>query len=677
MRRVKAVSIVLGLLLIAGVAGAYPRTVLLEDFASSSCPPCITGGANIHTILGNFTRDEMVLITYHMSWPSSNDPWYQANPTENNARRAYYGVNAIPDTWVDGEVSYNPAAGTGSITSRINYRLGIDSPLDIVVEPSTEGDEITADVIISADSDVSNKVLQIVLTQIFFSMDHSDGGPTDFDYSMLKMYPNASGQTISLTAGETDTVTATFTYNDDWTLPNLAVVAFVQDNTTHEVIQAGQAQIPATSPNLALAEVSFNDDDQANPNGRPDAGETVDLIVMVANAEYYLDAFSVNGVLRCDDPEIELLDTTSVWPIIPAGFESSNESDPFSLHVPDEFVSRMVTFTVFLSTSEGYEVEVSFDALVGQPSIALVNDHGNGSSYADNWTDKMLAAGQVIDVIDPTTATSGGLSNYEKVIWTTANDNNPDEILNQDERDAIAAYLDAGGRLLLTSQFAGDALDGDPWLTQYFGVEHDQNQVNYTNGMMIQGVTDGPFDGMSGAMIGEGSAQNNSSPSSMTPLENAVPFYHYLNSEAIAIAGCNGNGFLSIYAGFPLEALGTVTGRDTPEDIISGLLNWLDGESIVEPGNGSSALPTELSLEAYPNPFNPDLTVRFSLPQPGEITLDVLNMLGRHVATLQAGPAVAGVHQAVWRPEGAASGIYLLRLNTPGGTKITKALLMK
>ena len=39
-----------------------------------------------------------------MSWPSSTDPFYLANTSEQNARRTYYGVNSIQA--VGGVVDY-------------------------------------------------------------------------------------------------------------------------------------------------------------------------------------------------------------------------------------------------------------------------------------------------------------------------------------------------------------------------------------------------------------------------------------------------------------------------------------------------------------------------------------------------------------------------------------------
>ncbi|MCD4827901.1 MAG: T9SS type A sorting domain-containing protein [Candidatus Cloacimonetes bacterium] len=83
------------------------------------------------------------------------------------------------------------------------------------------------------------------------------------------------------------------------------------------------------------------------------------------------------------------------------------------------------------------------------------------------------------------------------------------------------------------------------------------------------------------------------------------------------------------------------------------------------------------ALHAYPNPFNPETTVRFNLAEPGHSTLCVYNVRGRHVATLLDESLPAGSHSVTWTADGCASGIYFARLNTPAGVSTTVLCLLK
>ncbi|UCD38524.1 MAG: caspase family protein, partial [Fidelibacterota bacterium] len=79
---------------------------------------------------------------------------------------------------------------------------------------------------------------------------------------------------------------------------------------------------------------------------------------------------------------------------------------------------------------------------------------------------------------------------------------------------------------------------------------------------------------------------------------------------------------------------------------------------------------TELSLSGYPNPFNPTATVRFGLPEAGNVTLIVYDLLGHEVLRLVEGYRDAGWQTVIWDGRDAAgreapTGLYLARLVTP------------
>ncbi|MEW6753912.1 MAG: sugar-binding protein [Candidatus Latescibacterota bacterium] len=99
-------------------------------------------------------------------------------------------------------------------------------------------------------------------------------------------------------------------------------------------------------------------------------------------------------------------------------------------------------------------------------------------------------------------------------------------------------------------------------------------------------------------------------------------------------------------------------------------------------GAGAS-LPRVLALYPnYPNPFNPQTTLRYALPEDGPVRLAIYDLTGQRIRVLVDAPQTAGVHEAIWDGRDAAaaavaSGVYLLRLDTPLGSQVRKVTLLK
>ncbi|MDZ7268335.1 MAG: T9SS type A sorting domain-containing protein [candidate division KSB1 bacterium] len=75
----------------------------------------------------------------------------------------------------------------------------------------------------------------------------------------------------------------------------------------------------------------------------------------------------------------------------------------------------------------------------------------------------------------------------------------------------------------------------------------------------------------------------------------------------------------------------------------------------------------KLAAEVYPNPFNPETTIRFRLDQPGLVRLQIFNMNGQLVRTLINHELNAGQHHRRWNGRNQAgvpvsSGTYIFRL---------------
>jgi hypothetical protein len=92
----------------------------------------------------------------------------------------------------------------------------------------------------------------------------------------------------------------------------------------------------------------------------------------------------------------------------------------------------------------------------------------------------------------------------------------------------------------------------------------------------------------------------------------------------------------------------------------------------------NSIMPTEFALhQNYPNPFNPVTTIRYDIPEAGEVRLDVYNTLGEKVATLAQGNHHVGRYTIRWDAAGISSGMYFYRISSAKFTATKKLVLMK
>ena len=84
----------------------------------------------------------------------------------------------------------------------------------------------------------------------------------------------------------------------------------------------------------------------------------------------------------------------------------------------------------------------------------------------------------------------------------------------------------------------------------------------------------------------------------------------------------------------------------------------------------------------YPNPFNPETTISYSVMKPGRVKLDIYNIKGQLVRTLVDEDHATGHYKKLFdgKDNGGrslASGVYLIMMNAPGYQKASKMMLMK
>ncbi len=109
---------------------------------------------------------------------------------------------------------------------------------------------------------------------------------------------------------------------------------------------------------------------------------------------------------------------------------------------------------------------------------------------------------------------------------------------------------------------------------------------------------------------------------------------------------------------------------------------WVEGGDTVMDTEVAPEPVTEYAITNNPNPFNPETSINFSLPQASDVNITIYNMLGQKVKTLVDEPMDAGTHSRVWNGKddqgrSVGSGIYLYRMKADNFQQTKRMLLLK
>lgn len=105
----------------------------------------------------------------------------------------------------------------------------------------------------------------------------------------------------------------------------------------------------------------------------------------------------------------------------------------------------------------------------------------------------------------------------------------------------------------------------------------------------------------------------------------------------------------------------------------------LSGSDIGYAGNQANKVRT---ISNYPNPFNPDTNISFTLSEKAEANIQIYNLKGQIVREMGVKPYKSGVNTINWDGRDnsynpVSSGIYFIRIKTGTESQTHKMLMMK
>jgi hypothetical protein len=236
------------------------RMVLLEQFTQASCGPCASANPTIKSLLAS-NPDKITSIFYHTSWPGY-DPMYLHNTDDQNGRVSYYGVNSVPHSVLDGNY-YTGSSFSWNINT-VNNRYVVPSPLEISIYSYLSPDQTKYHVfmLVEATQDLSSGLaahMVVVEKLVQFTTPPGSNGETQFVNVLKKMLPNKNGTLLpSMQTGEYILLEGEWQHANVYSLPQLAVVGFVQNNANKEVFQAGNSSVTPFTP-LYVNDVEVTD----------------------------------------------------------------------------------------------------------------------------------------------------------------------------------------------------------------------------------------------------------------------------------------------------------------------------------------------------------------------------------------------------------------------------------
>lgn len=262
------------------------KVPMFEKFSSSTCPPCYSFNTNSFTpFWTNYGHDKAILVSYQVNWPGAGDPYYTS---EVGTRVSYYGVNAAPTLLLNDANIGTP--GITGLENALNNTINSDniSYFAIDADHSLTGSnlEVNVDVTpyIAGDYTVQVMVLEKLTTE-----NAATNNETSFKHVFMKALPNASGTNVSFDFDQVETLT----FNTDLSTTNveelsdIAVVVFIQNNATKEIMQSAYTE--SSNMVLGLEDQALASDIILVPN--PTSG----IIQVISKEEVKLQIFDLSG----------------------------------------------------------------------------------------------------------------------------------------------------------------------------------------------------------------------------------------------------------------------------------------------------------------------------------------------------------------------------------------------
>lgn len=650
-----------------------PRMMLVEEATNASCPPCAAQNPFYEEYLAMAHNEaDLIPIVFHSNFPGK-DVMNAANAAMDNGRVSYYGINGVPAVVVNGHTPTRVTGGydgaPADTTAIFNAMVGVRgtiSPITIHVTQKLQTDSITAYVDLSSIEALPKSTLRVVLVERTHNYASAGtNGEKDFYYIARAMLPTNAGTPVTLAAGGNSSFTATYKLDSTWNRDQMYVVAFVQRDSTHDVLQAASSRIRfaayADGPETARR---AGDPTQCAWNVKIAPSDSTPISIKILSTSMPTGWQSDVRVHETSLQPGQVFTTSS--------FETL---DSLLVGITPSGTSGLGKVTVRITGLQGGVIDRTYKLYSGQFDIVILPRDEGDTNIIARYNGAMSGEPLSYVTIERGDEYLFRLSDHKVVVCEVGK-----SVLDRPNIDTLQAYIRGGGRLFLAGAEIGWGL-ADTGATD---TEHDVDFL--TNDLHAVYVKDdaaaSTVNGTAGDTITNGltfsitsGVQNQDTPDQIAPGPNAVAILHY-GSSTSTVAGIRYADATHrlVYLGFGLEGMGDATKR---AQLLQRGIAWLLGSETTLAGVDAPSVTLSRAVGgARPNPTQGVFAVPLSLDHSAHVSIRMYDAMGRLVRTVQDGMLAEGERLIEGDASGLPDGAYSVMVDVEGRVHAERVIVL-
>jgi hypothetical protein len=308
----KKFTFILGTALALNAGAQCPKFVLMEQFTQASCGPCATQNPGFMNTILTPNPVKVHHVAVHTSWPGT-DPMYNFNTGGSQQRVTYYNVTGVP--WV-AMLGNQKTGGPSAFTQNdVDNAWAAGSPIKLSVTEVDNGTnrDVTVNVksVGAPPSGAFTLYVAIVERNVQYGSPPGSNGETYFPNVFRLMATggttpnNANGVAVTLPSQGNSINMGPYNYPESIAIfqaAQLGAVAWIQNNTTKEVIQCGASWDPqvnavmiGTATDVMNVPASTQQTFNLTSGNSGNASETFTYTLSNTAPGNWTSGFSVNG----------------------------------------------------------------------------------------------------------------------------------------------------------------------------------------------------------------------------------------------------------------------------------------------------------------------------------------------------------------------------------------------